>query len=363
MKRSLSTCIAVSVLAALALSGCAGSADSTSEPVSENTVSEQAAQAEEAAAEKSTATEETTEAANVEGALADSTYTATALTTHFASNCAAGIDYDSLYDIAFTVENGVFASIDYDIGANAKEVPETADVSMEDWPFIKLSETQARANLIGQPATKDAIINAWQLEKREELAEQGIDATSGATEACRATRDAIVNITAMNESGNSYDEVYNAKDAVPQIVMFSGTVIDETVQENGRISKTVQVDDGDYTMYGVVSATNNEIDNTAVDYNYIIEVKVSVADGKIKSIDCTTPNGSASSKEAVAEADEIAKSKLVGIDATNTAISENLPYNSRSEEPFEGSIGAQIACDMISSVLKNGYTHIIGWNY
>lgn len=65
-------------------------------------------------------------------ALADGVYQATALTTHYASSCLAGIDYDSLFDVTFDVKDGVIASVQLDIGPNAKKVPETVDVSMED---------------------------------------------------------------------------------------------------------------------------------------------------------------------------------------------------------------------------------------
>lgn len=80
---------------------------------------------------------------------------------------------------------------------------------------------------------------------------------------------------------SSYETEYSAKDVVPEMKQFAGKVISETVQPSGRISKTVQIDDGEYVLYGLVSANNNEIDNTAVDYNYLLKVNVTVADGKI----------------------------------------------------------------------------------
>ncbi len=322
-------------------------------------------------ASNTTSTAETETSKNTESSvesasgavLPDGSYTATALTTHYAANCAAGIDYDSLYDISLQVKDGLISDITFDIGPNAKSVPETADISMEDWPFIKLSETQARTNLIGKPATRSGILNSWQIEKREDLAAKGIDVVSGATEACRASRDAIVNLAVMNDSNVSYSPEFHAKDALPNLVMFEGKVTGETTDEDGRVNKTVQINDGNYCMYGVVSAIGNEIDNSAVDYNYVIEVKTGVTEGKISSIECTTPNGSDADKKAVAEADAICKDKLVGIKASNDAINENIPYSSRSEESFNGSAGAKIAADMISNVLKNGCTHIIGWTY
>lgn len=111
---------------------------------------------------------------SAEGTLADGTYLTTALTSHYASNCAAGIDYDSLYDISVTVKNGVITDITYDIGANAKSVPKTAEMSMEDWPFIKLSEKMAQKYLIGQPQPKKLSSPAWQVEKADELASRAL---------------------------------------------------------------------------------------------------------------------------------------------------------------------------------------------
>lgn len=88
-----------------------------------------------------------------------------------------------------------------------------------------------------------------------------------------------------------------------------------------------------------------------------------VAGGKIQTIDCSTPNGSAASQAAVAEATQIAKAALEGKDATKDAITANLPYSSRKADSFSGSVGAKIACDMISNALRNGCTHIVGWSY
>ena len=105
------------------------------------------------------------------------------------------------------------------------------------------------------------------------------------------------------------------------------------------------------------------IDNTAGDYNYLLKVNVTVAGGKIQTIDCSTPNGSAASQAAVAEATQIAKAALEGKDATKDAITANLPYSSRKADSFSGSVGAKIACDMISNALRNGCTHIVGWSY
>lgn len=303
----------------------------------------------------------TTSAAS-EDAMPDGSYTTVAQTNHFASSCLAGIDYDSVFDVRFDVKGGAISAITLDIGPNAKNVPETADVSMEDWPFTKLAEVSAISNLIGTEATEDAIMEAWALERAEELAEQGIDATSGATEAGRAIREAIINTIAMDHDGYSYDNEVLAKDVVPQLTMFEGEIIAETVGEDGRVSKTVKINDGNYTLFGLVSAKNNGIDETVVDYDYIILTRVTVEDGTITAISSTTPNGSEASAAALAEADEISQ-KLVGVEATNTAIMEKIPYNSRSEEAFEGSVGAMIACDMISNALRNGCTHIVGWSY
>ncbi len=75
-----------------------------------------------------------------DGVLPDGIYQATAHTTHFAASCLAGIDYDSLFDVVYEVKDGVIASVVLDIGRDAKKVPETADISMEDWPFLKLAE-------------------------------------------------------------------------------------------------------------------------------------------------------------------------------------------------------------------------------
>lgn len=355
MKKLISVCLAFSFALALCLtcygtSGTEAAADTAS---AENSIAADAVQNFLLSLTGNSA----------EGTLADGTYLTTALTSHYASNCAAGIDYDSLYDISVTVKNGVITDITYDIGANAKSVPKTAEISMEDWPFIKLSEKMAQKYLIGQPATKEAILSAWQVEKADELAKQGVDMTSGATEACRASRDAIVNIAAMNENSSSYETEYSAKDVVPEMKQFAGKVISKTVQPSGLISKTVQIDDGEYVLYGLVSANNNEIDNTAVDYNYLLKVNVTVAGGKIQTIDCSTPNGSAASQAAVAEATQIAKAALEGKDATKDAITANLPYGSRKADSFSGSVGAKIACDMISNALRNGCTHIVGWSY
>lgn len=298
-----------------------------------------------------------------ENAIPDGSYIATAMTNHYASSCLAGIDFDSLFDVNFTVENGCFTDITFDIGQNAKSIPETAEISVEDWPFAKLAEVQACKSLIGKTATKETVLDAWQIENREELYEKGIDTVSGATESSRAVRDAIIGAITMADNGYTYDTEFHAKDAVPTLVMFTGKVISEEVMDNGRVSKTTQIDDGDYTLYGVVSANNNEIDNTAVDYNYMIKIEVSVADGKIKEINCSTPNGSETDQKSVDEANTLIKAALEGKDATNTVITQNLPYNSENKEVFEGSTGAQIACDMIGNCLRNGCTHTVGWSY
>lgn len=364
MKRMIALCASILVCAG-ALTACASGGGSNSYTASsqETTAETTTIVAEEAVSETGT-TETATEKIKVDkNAIPDGTYIATAMTNHFASSCLAGIDFDSLFDVNFTVVNGLFKDITLDIGKNAKSVPETAEISMEDWPFVKLAELQACQSLLGKAATKESVLEAWQIENREDLYESGIDAVSGATESSRAVRDAIIGTITMIDGGYKYDTEFHAKDAVPTLVMFTGNVISEETMENGRVSKTTQIDDGDYVLYGVVSANNNEIDNTAVDYDYIVKVEISVDDGKVKEINCTTPNGSAESKKAVAEANTLTKTALEGKDATNTEITNNLPYNSRSEEPFGGSVGAQIACDMIGNCLRNGCTHTVGWTY
>lgn len=348
MKKIIPICMAFAFTSAFLLGGC-GSSNAETENDSANT---------------SVQTEnDTASVTSAEGALADGTYTTAALTTHYAASCLAGVDYDSLFDVTFEVKDGVFTSITLDIGENAKAVPETADISMEDWPFIKLSENQANSNLVGEAATTEAILEAWQIENREELAKEGIDVTSGATEACRAVRDAIVNTTAMQENGYTYASDYSAKDAVSELKLFDGKITGETALENGRTQKNILINDGEYTLFGLVSANNNEIDNTAVDYNYILRTDVTVSGGIITAITCSTPNGSEESQTAVAEASELASATFVGKEATNTTISGNLLYDAENDSAFTGTVGAKIACDMIDNCLQNGCTHIIGWSY
>lgn len=297
-----------------------------------------------------------------EGTLADGVYQATALTTHYASSCLAGVDYDSLFDVTFEVKDGVIASVQLDIGPNAKKVPETVDVSMEDWPFLKLAEIYACQNLVGTPATKTAILENWKIEELGALLEQGIDACSGATESSRAVRDAMVNTVTKINGGYEGDEIL-AKDVVPEIVMMEGEIIGEEEGEQGRMVKIAQADDGDYVLFGVVSANNNAIDETAVDYYYIVRVEVSVEGGKFTSVACSTPNGSEAASAAVAEANDLFVAALVGQDATSKIVTSNLPYNSQDPDAFIGSVEAQIACDMIGNVIRNGFTHIVGWSY
>lgn len=309
-----------------------------------------------------------TEAGNSDGessvsALDDGTYTATALTTHYAASCAAGIDYDSLYDVNVTISGGKITDVIFDIGPNAKSVPESAEISMEDWPFLKLAETQAQKNLIGADATVSAVGSAWNIISTEDRAEDDIDATSGATEASRASKDAVMNLLNMAENSLAYTQTAYANEIVPHMQMFEGEVISENVDEDGRSHKTVQINDGEYVVYGLVSALNNEIDNTAVDYNYVVQVNMTVEGGKITAVDCSTPNGSEAARAAVEEANALVQSHFVGLDATNDAIIANLPFDSRSEEAFEGSVGAKIACDMIQNAVRNGCTHIVGWAY
>lgn len=292
-------------------------------------------------------------------ALADGVYQATALTTHYASNCLAGIDYDSLFDVTFEVKDGVIASVQLDIGPNAKKVPETADVSIEDWPFLKLAEIYACKNLVGTPATKTAILENWKIE---EHGAQGIDACSGATESSRAVRDAMVNTVTKVNGGYKGDEVL-AKDVVPEIVMMEGKIIGEEEDAQGRKDKIAQANDGDYVLFGVVSANNNAIDETAVDYYYIVRVEVRVEGGKFTSVACSTPNGSKAASAAVAEANDLFVAALVGKDATSKVVTSNLPYNSQDPDAFNGSVEAKIACDMIGNVIRNGFTHIVGWSY
>lgn len=298
-------------------------------------------------------------AVSKKGALADGEYQATALTTHYASSCLAGIDYDSLFDVTFQVKDGVIASVQLDIGPNAKKVPETADVSMEDWPFLKLAEIYACQNLVGTPATKNAILENWKIE---ELGAKGVDACSGATESSRAVRDAMVNTVTKVNGGYKGDEVL-AKDVVPEIVMMEGKIIGEEEDAQGRKDKIAQANDGDYVLFGVVSANNNAIDETAVDYYYIVRVEVRVEGGKFTSVACSTPNGSEAASAAVAEANDLFVAALVGKDATSKVVTSNLPYNSQDPDAFKGSVEAKIACDMIGNVIRNGFTHIVGWSY
>lgn len=117
-----------------------------------------------------------------------------------------------------------------------------------------------------------------------------------------------------------------------------------------------------YNSYWIFSAYRNPLD-LRWHRNYLLKVNVTVAGGKIQTIDCSTPNGSAASQAAVAEATQIAKAALEGKDATKDAITANLPYSSRKADSFSGSVGAKIACDMISNALRNGCTHIVGWSY
>ena len=142
-----------------------------------------------------------------------------------------------------------------------------------------------------------------------------VTAPGGEMKAAWAEGDSF---TAIQKTGNdstfvTFKLVSGAGTAVGSFKAETETATEETVWTAVLGKRTSIVGSEIHCTYKGQDGKPASID----DYNYVIEVKTGVTEGKISSIECTTPNGSDADKKAVAEADAICKDKLVGIKASN----------------------------------------------